>query len=242
MPKADLVLVTLKTTANDQFARLITPLLHDGTAILTIQNGLGNEEALADLFGARRVMGGMAFVCINRVGPGDVEHTAEGLITLGEFRGPATPRVRAVAAMLESSQIPVRAIDDLRYGRWEKLVWNVPFNGLSAGLDLTTDLLLATPEGDALVRSLMREVIDAARAVGANLPDELIEAKIAQTRGMGAYRTSMHLDMLAGRAMEVEAIFGCPVRAAQAAGHGVPRLEALYRMLKLRDANPRARS
>jgi 2-dehydropantoate 2-reductase len=114
----------------------------------------------------------------------------------------------------------------------------VPFNGLSAALDRTTDLLIATPEGEALVRSLMREVIDAARAVRANLPDDLIDAKIAQTRGMGAYRTSMHLDAMAGRAMEVEAIFGCPVRAAQAAGHAVPRLEALYRMLKLRDVRP----
>src|SRR5947208_17020188 len=56
MPKADLVIVTLKTTANEQFGRLIAPLLHDGTAILTLQNGLGNEERLAELFGARRGM------------------------------------------------------------------------------------------------------------------------------------------------------------------------------------------
>src|SRR5215217_5453592 len=55
MPKADLVIVTLKTTANDQFDPLIRPLLKGDTTILTLQNGLGNEERLAQLFGPERI-------------------------------------------------------------------------------------------------------------------------------------------------------------------------------------------
>jgi 2-dehydropantoate 2-reductase len=237
MPKADLVIVTLKTTANDQFQPLITPLIKDGTSILTLQNGLGNEERLAELFGAQRILGGMAFVCINRIEAGVVHHIAEGMITLGEFQTPAGQRARDIAAMFQQSQIRCRVLDDLRYGRWEKLVWNVPFNGLSAALNQTTDLLLASPEGEALVRSLMEEVIAGARAVGADLPGSLIDAKILQTKRMGAYKTSMHLDMLSGRAMEVEAIFGYPMRAAGQAGAAVPKLEMLYQMLRLRDLN-----
>jgi 2-dehydropantoate 2-reductase len=237
MPKADLVIVTLKTTANDQFESLIRPLLKDTTTILTLQNGLGNEERLAELFGAQRVLGGMCFVCINRLEPGVVHHIAEGTITLGEFRPTDGARVRQIADMLQSSRIPARVLEDLRYGRWEKLVWNIPFNGLSAVLDQTTDLLIGSPAGEALVRDIMQEVLTAARAVGVELPASLVPAKIEQTRGMGAYKTSMHLDMQAGRAMEVEAIFGFPVRAAQQAGASVPRLEMLYRLLLLRDAN-----
>jgi 2-dehydropantoate 2-reductase len=236
MPKADLVIVTLKTTANDQFEPLIRPLLKDSTTILTLQNGLGNEERLAELFGPQRILGGMCFVCINRMEPGVVHHIAEGTITLGEFRRTDGARVQQIADMLQASRIPARVLDDLRYGRWEKLVWNIPFNGLSAVLDQTTDLLIGSVAGEALVRDLMQEVLDAARAVGVELPASLIGAKIEQTRGMGAYKTSMHLDMQAGRAMEVEAIFGFPVRAAQAAGAPVPRLEMLYRLLLLRDA------
>ena len=242
MPKADLVIVTLKTTANDEFERLIRPLVKDQTIILTLQNGLGNEERLAELFGGERIVGGMAFVCINRVEPGVVHHIAEGLITLGEFEGRAGERVGRIAQMMQSSGIAVRILDDLRYGRWEKLVWNIPFNGLSAVLDQTTDLLTGSPAGEALVRSLMEEVIAGAAGVGVELPRSLIEAKIEQTRGMGPYKTSMHLDMLAGRAMEVEAIFGCPVRTAQGAGVSVPRLEMLYRLLKLRDARSAIRN
>jgi len=236
MPKADLAIVTLKTTANDGFEPLIRPLLKEGTTILTLQNGLGNEERLAELFGAEKILGGMCFVCINRVEPGVVHHIAEGTITLGEFRPGATDRLQRVADMLRSSKIPARALPDLRYGRWEKLVWNIPFNGLSAVLDQTTDLLIGTPAGEALVRDIMEEVIAGARAVGVELPASLIKAKIDQTRGMGAYKTSMHLDMQAGRAMEIDAIFGFPVRVAQAAGTPVPRLEMLERLLRLRDA------
>jgi 2-dehydropantoate 2-reductase len=241
MPEADLVIVTLKTTANDQFEPLIAPLMKRQTTILTLQNGLGNEECLADLFGAERIVGGMAFVCINRIQPGIVHHIAEGTITLGEYQSAAGERVTRIAEMLRTSQVPCRVVDDLRYGRWEKLVWNIPFNGLSAALNLTTDLLLALPEGEALVRSLMEEVIVAARATGVELPRSLIQGKIDQTRGMGAYRTSMHLDWLAGRAMEIEAIFGHPVRTAQAAGQSVPVLESLYRMLRLQDTHTIAR-
>lgn len=241
MPEADLVIVTLKTTANDQFESTVTPLLKRDTTILTLQNGLGNEERLAELFGAERIVGGMAFVCINRIEPGVVHHIAEGTITLGEFRSAAGERVARIGEMFRASKIPCRVIDDLRYGRWEKLVWNIPFNGLSAALNQTTDLLLRLPEGKTLVRSLMEEVIAAARATGVELPRSLIQAKIDQTRGMGAYKTSMHLDFLSGRPMEIEAIFGYPMRAAQAAGEPVPRLEALYRMLKLQDAHAIAR-
>jgi 2-dehydropantoate 2-reductase len=242
MPRADLVIVTLKTTANDQLQSLVAPLLKEETLILTLQNGLGNEEQLAGLFGPRRVLGGMAFVCINRIEPGLVHHMAQGTITVGDFAGVTPERARRIADMFQASRIPCRVLDDLRLGRWEKLVWNIPFNGLSAVLDQTTDLLLATAEGEALVRLLMEEVIAAARGEGAELPDSLIDSKIEQTHGMGAYKTSMHLDMQAGRAMEVEAIFGNPVRAARQAGVAVPHLEMLYRLLQLRDADRRRRA
>jgi 2-dehydropantoate 2-reductase len=101
MPKSDLVLVTIKSTANDAVRDLVAPLLHDNTAILTLQNGLGNEDLLAELFGGHRVLGGMAFVCINRVAPGVIHHTDHGLIRLGEFAGGRSERAIAIAAMFK---------------------------------------------------------------------------------------------------------------------------------------------
>jgi 2-dehydropantoate 2-reductase len=241
MPPADLVVVTLKSTANDQYEPLIRPLLKEGTAVLTIQNGLGNEDRLAELFGAGRILGGMAFACINRVAPGLIRHTDHGIIRLGEFAG--TPgaagrgaRADKIAALFNASRIRCEVLDDLRYGRWQKLVWNIPFNGLGATLDLTTDKLIGTQAGRQLVAGLMREVIAAARADGAALPDELAEQQIDNTTTMGPYRSSMQVDRNEGRPMEVEAILGEPLRRAAAKGVETPVLAALYRAARVVDA------
>ena len=240
MPKADLVIVTLKSTSNDQLDPLVRPLLKPDTALLTLQNGLGNEDRLAELYGAERVLGGMAFVCINRVGPGVIRHTDFGFIRLGEFsRRDRRDRAEPISAMFNASRVKCEVLDDLRFGRWQKLVWNIPFNGLGAALDLSTDRIIASEEGLALVRQLMEEVRAAARADGVDLPAELVDTNVNYTRAMGAYRTSMQIDRQNGRALEVEAILGEPLRRARAGGVATPALEALYHAVRIVDAGVR---
>lgn len=237
MPRADLVIVTLKSTANDQFERLIPPLLGDGTMILTLQNGLGNEERLAELFGAGRVLGGMAFVCINREPGGVVRHTDHGIIRLGDFTPPGrSERAVRIAGMFNASRVKCEVLDDLRWGRWQKLTWNVPFNGLGATFDLSTDRLIGSDEGRRLVADLIREVIAAARGDGVELPESLVDTQVDNTTTMGPYRSSMQVDRQEGRPMEVEAILGEPLRRAQARGVPVPILESLYRAARVVDA------
>ncbi len=233
MPTADLVIVALKATSNHLYGPLIGPLLHEQTAILTLQNGLGNEERLAELFGAGRVLGGLAFVCINRVGPGVIHHMDHGLVTIGEFVEGPSERSRGIAELFSRCRIRCRPLESLRHGRWEKLLWNVPFSGLGAALDLSSDRLIASEHGLALVRALMGEVIAGAAAHGVTLSAELGEEKIALTRTMGAYKSSMQIDRELGRAMEVEAIVGEPMRRSQARGVSVPHMAMLYRMLTL---------
>ena len=92
---ADLVLIGLKTTANEAFPKLLPPLVGSGTAVLTLQNGLGNEEALARLFPVGQIMGGLCFVCLNRVAPGVIQHIGYGQVVLGEFQRRAEPRTQA---------------------------------------------------------------------------------------------------------------------------------------------------
>jgi 2-dehydropantoate 2-reductase len=233
MPKADLVVVALKTTANAMYEPLIRPLLKDDTVILTIQNGLGNEETLAGLFGRERIVGGLAFVCINRMADGSIHHFDHGQIKIAEFDGPPQPRTARIAELFTGSQVRCEVLDNLRYARWEKLVWNVPFNGLGAVLDKTTDLLIATAEGVALVRSLMAEVIVTAETLGLHYPSDLAEQKIEHTRTMGAYRTSMQIDRKEGRPLEIDSIIRRPLEVARANNVATPCLESLYRMASL---------
>ena len=230
----DLVIVTLKTTANASLANLLPPLLEAGTAVLTLQNGLGNEEHIAAIVGAERVLGGLCYIGVTREAPGEiVGYHTPGRLALGEFGRPVTDRLRAIAAMFTQIGVQTREVDRLAEARWQKLIWNVPFNGLAvAGGGITTDRILADPVLAAQVRPLMDEVAAAARHLGYAVPEEFIQAQIDITPGMGAYQPSSLVDFLAGREVEVEGIWGEPLRRAQAAGLPMPRLAALYATLK----------
>ena len=127
----DLVIIALKATTNAVLEQLIPPLLHSESMLLTLQNGLGNEEFLAARWGAHRVMGALCFVCLNRTAHGAIEHFDHGSISIGEFRRPPEARTRAMADAFLRAGIDANVVDDLVTERWRKLLWNIPFNGLS---------------------------------------------------------------------------------------------------------------
>jgi 2-dehydropantoate 2-reductase len=229
----DVALITLKNTANDRLADLLPPLLGPHTIILTLQNGLGADELLASLFGRERVIGGLAFIAAVREAPGEIRIYTPGYVTLGEFTGRASERVRWLVALFQRAGVKCEAVDDLTEARWRKLVWNVPYNGLTiAAGGVPTDQLLASPEWEQEVRALIDEVVGAAARFGYVIPADFITEQFAHTRRMGAYQPSSLIDYLAGREVEVEAIWGEPLRRAQAAGVAMPHLEKLYARLK----------
>src|SRR5262245_26008657 len=184
---SDLVLIGLKTTANDQFPRLLPPLVGPHTAVLTLQNGLGNEEELAKLFPVEQILGGLCFVCLNRVEPGVIHHMDHGLIVLGEFRRWPEPRTHDIASQFRNAGVNCKVATDVARAHWEQLVWNIPFNGLGVGSAagyeamenrtandnaigvvsqcLTTDRLLADARWEERVRELMLEVIRVGNAL-----------------------------------------------------------------------------
>ncbi len=230
----DLVIVAWKATANDQLEFVLPPLLHANTQVLTLQNGLGNCEALAKIVKPENVLGGLCFVCINRVSPGLVKHTAGGLVSLGEWLPDHRGRVIELEKRFKAAGIHGVAVDNLQKSQWEKLVWNIPFNGYSvAEGGVTTDILLASLESENELRSLMREVIEAARALGFDLSDELIDFHINRTRPMGPYRTSSMIDFVEGREVEVLPIWDEPLRRAKQAGLAMPHLAKL--LARIRD-------
>jgi 2-dehydropantoate 2-reductase len=229
----DLVIVALKTTSAAETRALVEPLLGPETAILTLQNGLGADEFLAGLFGAERIMGGLVFMAISRLGPGEIRCFNPGLASVGEFGRPPGERTRSFFARLAASGIRSQVVDNLLEARWRKLVWNIPFNGLSiAEGGVATDRLCSDPSRAEEVRALMREVQSAARAFGFEIPDDYLKHQFEVTPSMGAYRPSSLVDYQAGREVEVESIWGEPLRRAQAAGVAMPRLAALYARLR----------
>jgi 2-dehydropantoate 2-reductase len=258
----DLVVVALKTTANAEFARLLPALVDRHTAVLTLQNGLGNAEQLAALFGAERVLGGMCFVCINRPEPGVIIHLAHGRIMLGEFQRWPEPRTHDLAAQFRHAGVPCDVADNLERAQWEKLVWNVPFNGLgvagAAGYDavlrgelapgaalsevMPTDRLLGDQRWETLVRELMLEVVAVANAKGLGVDPATAEEQIERTRSMGAYKASTLIDFERGLPLELGSVFRLPLEHARRTGVATPRLEALCRILEQLDPATRLSS
>jgi 2-dehydropantoate 2-reductase len=231
----ELVIIALKATANPDLPALLAPLLTAGTTLLTLQNGLGNDDFLAARYGPQRVLGGLCFTCINRDEQGVIHHLAQGHVNLGEYQRPPGPRIDALVAAFKAAGVPASAAPDLAGAQWRKLVWNIPFNGLAiaaGGLDCAA--LCADPALAARARELMLEVLAAAAALGHPLAADLPDQQLALTRGMGPYRPSSLIDYLEGRPVELDAIWSEPLRRARAAGLAVPALARLEHEIRAR--------
>lgn len=237
MPKCDVVCVCLKTTQNHLLPQLLPPIVKDDGVVLVMQNGLGMEAQVAEIVGAERVVGGLCFLCSNKVGPGHIRHLGYTLVALAEFasRG-ISKRMRAIADDLQCAKIETELAENLDIVRWQKLVWNIPYNGLSVVLNATTSELMAQPQSRQLIEALMREVVVGARACGIAVADEIIARMLTNTEKMASYRTSMKIDYDDHRPLEIEAIFGNPLRAVRRAKATSPLLEQLYAQLKFLDA------
>ena len=240
MPRCDVAVVALKATQNHLLPSLLPPVLADGGVVLLMQNGLGGEEEAAKAAPGHAVLGGLCFLCSNKVGPGHIRHLDYGNVRLAEHAadsGPAgvSDRTRGIAQDFTSAGIQVDIEEDLVLARWQKLVWNVPMSGLSVVLDTDTQALMADPHTRALAEDIMHEVVAGARACGRHVHDSFVKKMIDMTLAMAPYRASMKVDFDEGKPMEVEAIYGNPLRAARSAGAAMPLVETLYRQLKFLD-------
>ncbi len=231
MPQADVVLVAVKESGMDSLGTVLPPLLKPATLVVCLLNGLGNEERLAEIVGGDRVVAGAPFICSERIAPGVVVHTASGGIRFAPWGRPPEGSVplAELRALWESAGITAKLHDNPYEVKWGKLLWNVPFSGLSVYYGgITTDIILGDPEKKTMAEALMREVIVAAASDGVTLDPALIPANFESTARMGAYRTSMMVDFVHGRPIEHEAILGEPLRRGERAGFRLPALRQLY--------------
>jgi 2-dehydropantoate 2-reductase len=245
MPRCDVVIVALKSVHNGILPAVLPSLLHDDSTVIIMQNGLGAEEGVAAIAGVRRVMGALCFVCSTKTGPGHIRHLDYGHVTLGEYT-PATggagitQRLREIANDFEEVGVTMILAENLAAARWRKLVWNIPNNGLSVILDATTREVVRSDSGRSLAIGLMKEVLEGASACGYRIEQEIIPEMLKVTENMIPYHPSMKLDFDNKRPMEVEAIYGAPLRAARKAGLDLPHISMLYNQLLFLDMRNRS--
>ncbi|CDF83282.1 putative 2-dehydropantoate 2-reductase [Pseudomonas sp. QL9] len=248
MPPCDWVLVGAKTTSNAELAPIIARAAAPGAKVLLLQNGFAVEEGMRALLpDSLHLLGGLCYICVHRSAPGVVEHQALGAVHLGYHSGPAVDSEAQLAiaeegsAMFRAAGLDSKAMPNLEQARWQKLVWNIPYNGLSVLLDSGTRDLMASPDSRALIAAIMDEVMQGAAACGHELPAGYPAAMLDATERMPDYLPSMYHDFAQHRPLELQAIYGAPLAAAAQAGAQLPRIESLLAALRFLDARNQQR-
>lgn len=233
----DLVILATKARDVAAAASALPPLLGPDTPVLTIQNGLGSSEILANALGTERVVAGIAggFGASLR-GPGHAHHNGMEVVRIGELGGPATPRLRAIAALWREAGFRAEAEDDIAALTWEKLICNATFSGPCALSGLTIGEVMADPDLWPLAQACGVEAWEVARAVGVRISVTDPVAHItAFGRKIPAARPSMLLDHLARRRSEIDAINGAIPREAAKIGMAAPVNATISALVRQRE-------
>ena len=235
MPQCDVVIVGLKTINNHLLPSLLPPLLHKHTVVVLIQNGVGVEADVQEMFPDVQLIAGLAFICSAKTEPGRVNHQCYGSINLGNYSCRDEVVFSQILKDFTDAGVACASVP-YEEARWKKAVWNMPFNGMTVALETQTDLLLKNPSTRQLIRDLMEEVVGAARHLGIKGLDEtFIDKMIDMTDHMTPYSPSMKLDYDFHRPMEIYYIYSRPIEIAREAGFRMPKLEMLEAELRFKE-------
>ncbi|WP_434503319.1 2-dehydropantoate 2-reductase [Prevotella sp.] len=231
MPKCDIVLVCLKSTNNGLLKEMLTPLLHKNTIVILIQNGIGLESDLQEVFPDLNLAGGLAFICASKNEPGRINHQSLGKINIGAYSCSDISLLEEAIKDLNESGIDTKLVD-YEEARWKKAVWNIPFNGMTVVLNTTTDQLVNNPATEKLLREMMIEVIEAAQHAGVkNIDSSLADKTIEMTKVMPPYSPSMKLDYDFKRPMEIKYLYSRSIEEAKKNGYDMVKAAMLEKQL-----------
>lgn len=235
---ADVVLFQCKATANATAATSARHLFASGRATaITFQNGLGNEEALSEVLGSGSVVAGLTAQAALLEAPGRVRNFAHLPSYIGEVAGGLSPRVEAIARAFTAAGLPTHASADIMREKWGKLLVNIAFAGTSGITGLTLGEVIGTePLRDVAVRA-MEEAAAVAKAAGIDLDPHAQRAVFDKIMNSEARhnKASLLADLQAGRATEVDVIYGTAIRLASRHGVSVPTLKTLAALIKGRE-------
>jgi 2-dehydropantoate 2-reductase len=241
----DVVLFCVKSYDTATAAARLSPLIRAGTAVISLQNGVDNEEKIAAAIGWEHVLGGSAYILAAIREPGVVEASGPRRIVFGEWSGgPPSERVRAILDVCERGGIPAQAANDVRVTKWEKFTLLVAFSGMTASTGLPLGAIRDAPAARAMLQELMAETWAVGRAAGIPLADDLVDRQFALLDSQDySASTSLLYDRSTGHRMELEALQGTVVRLGRAHGVPTPAIDAAYAVIQpwaVRNERPEA--
>lgn len=236
---ADLVIVFVKSTITADAIRNNLALVGPETAVLTLQNGLGNIDALKSAVPEKNILAGTTAHGGTMLGPGKVRHAGTGKTFIGEVSGGITPRVLEIAALFNGAGLETEVSDNALGLVWGKLISNVGLNALTAITGLLNGQILNYPGTEELMTLAVLEAKAVADALGVKLAyDDPVEHTRALCKATAPNRSSMLQDVTAGRRTEIDMINGAIVREGRRLGIPTPINLALTDLIKTIEAKP----
>ncbi|QNK71342.1 ketopantoate reductase family protein [Variovorax sp. PAMC26660] len=253
MESPELVVLALKSHVLPTVVPTLSPLLQGGATVLPIGNGLpwwyflvpgkplsglrlrrvDPEGAIERTIDMQQVLGGSVMASCHCPEPGSVVHSSGGRVSIGEPAGGNSARVQHWAGVLADAGLGAVVSDDIRSELWLKLLGNACANPLSLLTGVTTDRMLDDGPMRQLFERMMNECITLGRSLGLTIQTDATQ-RMAQTRKLGAIKTSMLQDLEAGRSVELDAILGAALESASALQQQVPQLESAFALACMR--------
>jgi 2-dehydropantoate 2-reductase len=230
----DLVLFCIKAYDNAAAADQIRPLIGPQTVVLSVQNGIDNEQQIGEVIGAEHILGCVSYVSSIIESPGVIAQTGgPGKIVFGEMQGGTSARTETLQSTLQNSGITAELHADIQVALWQKFLGICGVNGITALTRLPLGEILACEETRNLMRGTMEEVEAVARASGANLPEACVDQSMDLFSSVEpSVRGSMYYDLAAGRRLELDVLNGTLVRLGSEHGIPTPINFAIYAALK----------
>jgi 2-dehydropantoate 2-reductase len=228
----DAAIVAVKSFDTESAVESLRPIVGPDTAVLTLQNGVDNEDKIDAILGPGHALGGVAYIFATIGEPGVIDHRFLGRVTLGEMDGSASARAERLRAAFEKAAVPVELSTDIKGKLWEKYLMINAQAGMTALTRFSIGVIRALPPTWAMYRALLEETAALARAEKVELPRNIVDTIAAGAQGMPPETvSSMYHDLLAGKRIELEALHGHASRLGQRHGVPTPATSAVYAAL-----------
>lgn len=231
----DLLLFCVKSYDTLDAARFISPMVEEGTMILSLQNGIDNIDKLIQCYGEERVIGGTAFIESSIASPGVISHSGKpGRLVFGEMSGKITKRVEALLDAFLKAGIDAELSSDINGVLWSKFLFICAIHGVSTLSRAPLGLIFSYPETRELVVGVMREVEILARTRGVALPETAVSDALTLAESYNKkFKCSMLRDLEWRRPMEIDALNGMVVKLGKEAEVETPLNQVIYACLKV---------
>lgn len=235
LKETDLILLCVKSYNTEEIAKTLKSIISENTTIVSMQNGIENEEILAEILGIEKIIGAAVYITSGVPEPGVINHTSHGRLVLGELNGEITDRIKNLEKLFFDSNIAVTLSSNIKQELWSKLMLNAAYNGFTAIVRNSLVNFQEISEAQESFYKILKEAQFVAQKEGYNISDEVVEnvVKFTKMKNFGSFKSSTLLDIEAGKFVEVEALNGAIIRAAKKHNLDIPLNKFLYALLKM---------